>query len=137
MKGFLSRAVASTIARGESRRNRLARWSRWFPSAPAVDDTRFRGQDEAYPRHWRQFPDRWPAVDPDDPAVEEALTEAVEELPDRWREVVRQRDVADREPGTVAEDVGVTPEQERAMLNRARAVLRERLARLVSQRRAR
>lgn len=133
MKGWLSRAVANTALRGEERRNRFARWSRWLPAKPAVDDARFRGTEDLYPRHWREFPDSWPPVDPADPAVRQQLLDAMEELPGTWRGVVEQRDVQNRDPAEVSADLGVTPQQQRAMLNRARAFLRERLAQLLTR----
>ena len=133
MKAWLSRAVANTVVRGEEPKNRFARWSRWFPSAPAVEEARFQGRDDPYPRHWREFPHRWPAVDPADQAVQQRLHDAMDELPGPWREVVRQRDVLRRGTAEVSTARGITAEQERAMLNRARAFLRERLAQLLTR----
>jgi RNA polymerase sigma-70 factor (ECF subfamily) len=128
MKAWLSRAVANTAVRGEEPRNRFARWSRWFPAAPAVDEDRFQDPDDPYPRHWREFPGPWPPVDPAHPSVRRNLRDAIRELPRAWRDVVRQRDVEGRSPAEISRDLGLTVEQQRAMLNRARAVLRERLA---------
>ncbi|WP_020392360.1 RNA polymerase sigma factor [Kribbella catacumbae] len=133
MKGWLSRAVANTALRGEERWNRIARWSRWLPAKPAVDDDKFRGADDPYHRHWREFPDPWRPVDPSDPAVRKRLRDAMEELPQTWKGVVERRDVQDREPAEVSAELGITPEQQRAILNRARAFLRERLAQLLAR----
>jgi DNA-directed RNA polymerase specialized sigma24 family protein len=129
MKGWLARAAANSVLRGEQARNRVARWSRWFPPTPTVDAARFQGADEPYPRHWRRFPRAWPAIDPDDPAVRDTLNSGLDELPRRWRDVVIARDVHGRRAAEVSKEQGVTPAQQRAMLNRARAMLRERLAR--------
>jgi RNA polymerase sigma-70 factor (ECF subfamily) len=129
MKAWLARAAANTVLRGEQPRNRVARWSRWFPTTPTVEASRFQEADEPYPRHWREFPDAWPPVDPADPAVRDALATAIDELPRPWRDVVIARDALNRGAGEVSERQGLTPEQQRAMLNRARARLRERLAR--------
>ena len=128
MKAWLARAAANTVLRGEDARNRIARWSRWWPKTPTVDASRFQGPGEPYPRHWRRFPQAWPELDADDPAVRETLADAIEELPRPWRDVVVARDVEGRTPGETSERQGVTPAQQRAMLNRARARLRERLA---------
>jgi RNA polymerase sigma-70 factor (ECF subfamily) len=133
MKMWLSRAVASTVVRGEEPRNRIARWSRWFPSTPAVDEARFQADGDPYPRHWREFPEPWPPTDPTDPAVRQWLAEAMDELPDSWRDVVRQRDVQGRGAAEVAASLGVADDQEQAILNRARAFLRERLAQLLTR----
>jgi RNA polymerase sigma-70 factor, ECF subfamily len=128
MEAWLARAAANTVLRGEQPRNRLARWSRWFAATPTVDGSRFQGADEPYPRHWRRFPDRWPALDRGDADVRDELVEAIDELPRPWREVLIDRDVLDRDATEIGERRGLTPAQQRAMLNRARAKVRERLA---------
>jgi RNA polymerase sigma-70 factor (ECF subfamily) len=120
--------VANTVLRGEEPRNRLARWSRWFATTPSVDAARFQGDGEPYPRHWRRFPEPWPGIDPGDPEVRAALIEAIGQLPVAWREVLIDRDVLGRDEREIDELRGVTPAQQRAMLNRSRALVRERLA---------
>jgi DNA-directed RNA polymerase specialized sigma24 family protein len=75
------------------------------------------------------LPEPWAIADPADPAVRDALAAAFEELPATWREVVIARDGLGRDPGEVSERLGLTSRQQRAILNRARASLRERLAR--------
>ena len=128
MKAWLARAAANTVLRGEPPRNRLARWSRWFPPTPAVDESRFQGAAEPRPRHWRAFPRAWPAVEPADPTLRDTLAAALDELPRTWRDVVIARDVRGRSAAEVGAQLGVTPEPQRAILNRARARLREQLA---------
>jgi RNA polymerase sigma-70 factor (ECF subfamily) len=128
VKAWLARAAANTVLRGEDSRNRIARWSRWLPGTPTVDASRFQGPGEPHPRHWRRFPQPWPELDADDPAVRETLADAIDELPRPWRDVVVARDVEGRTARETSERQGVTPAQQRAMLNRARARLRERLA---------
>jgi DNA-directed RNA polymerase specialized sigma24 family protein len=61
--------------------------------------------------------------------VQDTLATAIEGLPATWREVVIARDALDREAVDVSEQLGLTLQQQRAILNRARAQLRERLAR--------
>ena len=106
----------------------IGRWTRSFPPAATVDASRFQGPGEPYPRHWRRFPRAWPRVDPDDPAVQQALADALDELPRPWRDVVVARDLQGRTARETSARQGITPAQQRAMLNRARARLRERLA---------
>ena len=113
-KGWLSRALASMALRGEE--------------PPSVDAARFQGPEDPFPGHWREFPARWPRIDPADPAVGARLRAAVGELPGTWQAVVRQRDVRGRPPAELTENLGLTAAQQRAILNRARAFLRERLA---------
>lgn len=89
--------------------------------------SRFQDEDEPFPGHWRSFPDRWPTVDPVAPELQGRLAAAVEELPATWREVVVARDVLGHDEAEVGERLGLTPRQQRAILNLARARLRERL----------
>ncbi len=133
MKAWLSRAVTGTVLRGEDRHNRIARWSRWFPVTPAVDEARFQDADDPYPGHWREFPPPWRHIVETDPTVRHRLAEAVTELPTTWRRVLALRDVQGRSPAEVSAKLEVSREQERALLNRARAFLRERLAQLLSR----
>ena len=85
--------------------------------------------DEPFPGHWRSFPDRWPTVDPADPGVQAALAAVIGELPAAWREVLIARDVLGRDAAEVSERLDLTSGQQRAILNRVRATLRERLDR--------
>jgi len=128
MNGWLSRAVANTTLRGEDARNRIARWSRWFPATPTVDASRFQGPSDPHPRHWREFPETWPSRGAADPTVRTQLRDAMSQLPHTWRRVVQQRDVQGHNPVDVSNDLQLTAAQQRKMLNRARAVLREHLA---------
>lgn len=129
MMGWLGRAAAATALRGEEPRNRFARWTaRWFARTPAVAVARFQGDGEPFPHHWRRFPEPWPTVDPADPGVRAALAAAVEELPATWRAVIIARDALGRDAAEVNARLGLSPRQQRAILNQARARLRERLA---------
>ena len=106
----------------------VTRWARRKEPAPSVDPARFQGEDEPYPRHWREFPADWPPVDPDDPAVAEVLAAGVDELPPLWRSVVIARDGRGESAAQVTAQFGVSESQQRAILNKARAALRQRLA---------
>jgi RNA polymerase sigma-70 factor, ECF subfamily len=132
MKAWLARAAATTVLRGEGR-TRIARWARWFRRASPVPDSAFQGSDEPYPGHWRHWPEPWPPAVAADPAVRERLHEALDELPVMWRAVVHRRDVAGRPSEDVADELGITVEQQRRILTMARAALRDRLADLLSR----
>jgi RNA polymerase sigma-70 factor, ECF subfamily len=126
MKILISRMVANIAARGRARGNRFAWWSRWFPPAPTVDASRFQGDRDPYPDHWKEFPRPWSAGR----VVEsEALRAALAALPDRWRQLVILRDVDGRSPAEAAAATGLTTEQQRDVLNRSRELLREELDR--------
>ncbi len=130
MMRWLARAVANTRLRGEEPRTRFARQpARWFAPTPTVPESRFQGAGEPFPRHWRRFPEPWTTTDPADADVLDTLAAGIDELPATWREVVIARDALGRDPVEVSERLGLTSRQQRAILNRARARLRERLAR--------
>jgi RNA polymerase sigma-70 factor, ECF subfamily len=130
MTGWLARAAANAVLRGEEPRNRFARWTaRWFADAPTVPESRFQDAGEPFPRHWRRFPDPWPMADPAGADVRDTLSAAIDELPATWRAVVVARDALDHDADEVSERLGLTGQQQRMILNRARARLRERLAR--------
>jgi RNA polymerase sigma-70 factor, ECF subfamily len=125
MKISIARMIANLAARGRGLGNRFAWWSRWFPPATTVDPDRFRGAGEPYTDHWKEFPRSWPAGRAVGP---EALKAALAALPDPWRRVVILRDVEGRTPADVSAATGLTTEQQRDVLNRARELIREELS---------
>ena len=126
MKISIARMITNLAARGRALGNRFAWWSRWFPSATTVDADRFQGAGDPYPDHWKEFPRPWPAGRAVEP---EALQAALAALPGLWRRVVILRDVDGRQPAEVSAATGLTAEQQRDVLNRARELLRENLGR--------
>jgi RNA polymerase sigma-70 factor (ECF subfamily) len=125
MKISIARMIANLAARGRGLGNRFAWWSRWFPSATTVDPDRFQGAGDPAPDHWKEFPRPWPAGGALGP---EALKAALAALPDPWRRVVILRDVDGGTPAEVSAATGLTAEQQRDVLNRARELLREELS---------
>jgi RNA polymerase sigma-70 factor (ECF subfamily) len=127
MKGWLARAAASTARHGRARSG-FRWWIRWSPGHADPVDPRFQGSDEPYPRHWRAVPAPWPAGFTDGSAIRERLDRAVQSLPPLWRAVLLARD-GDRRPAEqVAADLGISLAQQRCILNRARAAVRDELA---------
>jgi RNA polymerase sigma-70 factor, ECF subfamily len=126
----IARMIANLTARGRASGNRFAWWGRWFPPAPTVDADRFQGESDPYPDHWREFPRPCRAGQAEGP---EALKSALAALPDPWRRVVILRDVEGRLPAEVSAATGLTAEQQRDVLNRARELLRESLGRASEQ----
>ena len=88
-----------------------------FPPAVTVDADRFQGEDDPYPDHWEVPPGRW-------------LGGPVEltDLPGLWRHVVLMRDVQGQSAAAVESATGLTADQQRAILNKAREILREHQA---------
>ena len=82
------------------------------------------GERDPYPDHWKQFTPPWPAARDVDPV---ALKDALAVLPDPWRRVVILRDVEGRSATEVSAATGLSAEQQRDMLNRARELLREHI----------
>jgi RNA polymerase sigma-70 factor (ECF subfamily) len=129
VKGWLARTLANTRLRAEEPRTRFARQPvRWFAPTPTVPASAFQDADDPYPRHWRRFPAPWRSADPADPDVQHAVAAALAELPTTWREVIIARDGRGQEAVEVSGRLGLSLRQQRAVLNRARARLRERLA---------
>lgn len=119
------------------RKNWLAAvWAHRFRARPVVPDDAFQGAAEPYPGHWRQSPGPWPAAPAGRPGAEvrtpgqqAALDSALARLPELWRRVVTERDAARRDDQQVADNLGLTRGQERDILARARAAVRDRLDR--------
>jgi RNA polymerase sigma-70 factor, ECF subfamily len=98
--------------------------------APAVDPSRFYGRQTRWPGHWREkdgvLPVPWSEVAPDvdDAAKAAYIQAALERLPPNIRQVVILRDA----DGWNAEDVrlalGVSEDDQRELLARARSALR-------------
>jgi RNA polymerase sigma-70 factor (ECF subfamily) len=102
-------------------------------SGPTVDPSRFRGLDDPeWPRHWTVAgtPRHWD-VDPETGVLRaetrEVVTAAVDELPERQRQVVVLRDVHGFESEEVCDLLGLTAENQRVLLHRGRAKVRATL----------
>ena len=94
---------------------------------PTVDPSRFRGDDDPYPGHWRN--DAAPADWGPEPVLLAAefralLEKALAELPERQRAVVELRDVHAFDGEEVCELLDLTPANQRVLLHRGRAKLR-------------
>jgi RNA polymerase sigma-70 factor, ECF subfamily len=119
------------------RKNWLASaWGRGFRAEPLVPDAAFQDASEPYPGHWRRFPEPWPATPAAGPAAavpppwpRAALQAALARLPGPWRRVVAARAAAAGDDQRAAEDLGLTVKQERDLLARARAEVRDQLDR--------
>ncbi|WP_329046006.1 sigma-70 family RNA polymerase sigma factor [Amycolatopsis sp. NBC_01488] len=79
---------------------------------------------------WREVPEPWASPEKTALALEirEVITGVLGELPARQRAVISLRDVADHTAEEVCEILQITAANQRVLLHRARAVVRERLA---------
>ena len=123
--------IALNIARSRRRRER-----RWLPftswgrdpgdsAGPTVDGRRF-DADGA----WKALPDPWSNVPESRLIGTETMGRirgAIDSLPAKQREVIVLRDVAGLEAPEVARLLGITAENERVRLHRARATVRKML----------
>lgn len=92
---------------------------------PTVDPSRF-GLDGA----WRQAPSPWDNIPESTLIGNETLTKvkaAIEALPRKHREVIVMRDVAELDAAEVSQLLGITAENQRVRLHRARAAVRKAL----------
>ena len=99
---------------------------------PAVDPARFRGPDDPFPGHWRSFPTDWRRL-PEERLTSletiELVKTAIEELPEAQRIVITMRDVAGLSSEEVCDSLDITAGNQRVLLHRARARVREALER--------
>ncbi len=99
-------------------------------AGPTVDPDRFRGEDDPWPGHWR---DEAAPADWGPEAVLLAgefrgvLERALADLPERQRVVVELRDVHGLAAEEVCTVLDLTPANQRVLLHRGRARLREAL----------
>jgi RNA polymerase sigma-70 factor, ECF subfamily len=92
---------------------------------PTVDQGRF-GGDGA----WRELPRTWDNIPESSLIGKETLArikEAIDELPPKHREVIVLRDVAQLDAAEVTDLLGISPENQRVRLHRARAAVRKSL----------
>ncbi|WP_246160252.1 RNA polymerase sigma factor [Nocardioides humilatus] len=97
---------------------------------PTVEPDRFRGPEDQYPGGWKVFPVDWPS--PEDAAVEaertQAVTRAIQALPERQQLVITLRDVHGFSGEEVCELLELTQANQRVLLHRARAAVRAAVA---------
>jgi RNA polymerase sigma-70 factor, ECF subfamily len=95
----------------------------------AVDADRFQSEDEAWPGHWATPPRPWQNPDRRALSLEtrERLKKALAELPHRQRLIVALRDVDGLSSGEICSLLGLSRENERVLLHRARSRLRAAL----------
>jgi RNA polymerase sigma-70 factor (ECF subfamily) len=98
-------------------------------TGPTVDPARFRGADDPYPGHWKEFPAAWPSTDTEVERreVRSRIDHAVRGLPQRQRIVITLRDIEGYSSEEVCAILEISAANQRVLLHRARAVVRGRL----------
>ena len=92
---------------------------------PTVDPSRFTAAGD-----WRAVPHQWENIPEETLLGREAMQRvqaAIEKLPPKHREVIVLRDVAELDAGPVSELLGISAENQRVRLHRARAAVRKAL----------
>jgi predicted MFS family arabinose efflux permease len=87
--------------------------------------------DPRWPGHWANPPAAWDAlgVSIDDPEALEQARAAIAEMPPALRQVIVLRDLEGRAPSETRRALDLGPDEERALLNHARGLVRTRLER--------
>jgi RNA polymerase sigma-70 factor (ECF subfamily) len=95
-----------------------------------VDPARFRAADDPYPGHWKEGEE--PSPFPDTPEgsllgneLVDVARRELEKLPDRQRVVVTLRDMLGFESGEVCELLDISIANQRVLLHRGRAAVRQ------------
>ena len=129
-------AFSILVNRARTRGAREARTLAWSAldsrEGPMVED-RFAGSGGEHPSHWTSIdvPSRWDTVPENAALSREALHQldrALSALPPRQRKVVTMRDVWGMTADEVCAALNLSPQNQRVLLHRARAVLRDALA---------
>jgi RNA polymerase sigma-70 factor, ECF subfamily len=95
-------------------------------TGPTVDPARFRGPDDPYQGHWKDFPPQWPSVETEVESrqLQARIEAAVARLPDRQRIVITLRDIEGYSAEEVSAALEVSAANQRVLLHRARAAVR-------------
>jgi len=134
LKTWVYRILVNIAKKRGARERRTIPWTSLLPEGddhgPTVDPARFQGADGDYPGHWRESPTEW--TSPETTALRTefrtVITGALGELPLRQRAVISLRDVDGHSSEEVCQLLQISAANQRVLLHRARAVVRERLA---------
>ena len=129
-------AILGNIGRSRAvREARAVPWSSLGPvddDSPAVEPDRFRGPDDAWPRHWTLLgsPRPWPRSPEEETMAAESrsqIEDGLAQLPERQRTVVTLRDVHGLSSDEVCSILGLSASNQRVLLHRGRSRLRAHL----------
>jgi RNA polymerase sigma-70 factor (ECF subfamily) len=133
LKTWIMRIVTNQARTRGARERRSVPLSALAPQdgEPAVEPSRFRPSDDPmYPGGWMIPPQSWAGLPEERLLAGETLQlvrDAIGRLPPRQQEVILLRDVEGWEPEEVSDALGVTAGNQRVLLHRARAKVRNQL----------
>ena len=134
--------ILLNVARSRGARERRSiPFSSAFPedeAGPTVDPGRFRAPGEQWPGHWASPPRPWDLPESAllSGEVRTRLRAALDTLPPRQRTVVHLRDVQGFDADEVCALLGIEPGNQRVLLHRGRAKLRQVLEDYMDEARA-
>jgi RNA polymerase sigma-70 factor (ECF subfamily) len=106
---------------------------------PAVDPSRFHGDDDRFPHGWASPPTSWEDVPEDRLLSTETLSkveEAIAQLPEMQRLVITLRDIEGWSSQEVCNFLDITETNQRVLLHRARSKVRKALEEYLNEERA-
>jgi RNA polymerase sigma-70 factor (ECF subfamily) len=137
LRTWVYRILVNTAKKRGVRERRTVPWTSLSSydeePGPTVDAAAFRGPTDRYPGGWRTFPTPWPSVTPAQSTESQVLSgevrshlrAALATLPERQRVVVTLRDVLGHTSDEVCEMLDLSVGNQRVLLHRGRARLRE------------
>jgi RNA polymerase sigma-70 factor (ECF subfamily) len=137
LKTWLFRILLNTAKKRGGRERRSIPFSATWrpdPGEPAVDPSRFRGDDDRWPGHWLESPPDWDTLPEQKLLSDETLRHvqaAIRDLPPAQREVITLRDVDGWSSREVCNVLGLTETNQRVLLHRARSKVRRAVERYV------
>jgi RNA polymerase sigma-70 factor, ECF subfamily len=132
LRTWIVRIVANIARTRGAREARSVPLSSLAPEGDeaAVDPDRFRGSDDAFPGHWRQYPSDWQALPEQSLFGRETLElvmAVVRELPPAQQQVITLRDITGCSAEEVCEALQISAGNQRVLLHRARSRVRSAL----------
>jgi RNA polymerase sigma-70 factor (ECF subfamily) len=129
LKTWIFRILVNRAQTRGARDRRVVPFSSLAPEDqdPAVDPERFLPPGHPVAGYWSTIPNRFFELPEDRLLADEAkglIAEAIAGLPDRQRRVIELRDVEGWESEEVCESLGLSPENQRVLLHRARSTVR-------------
>jgi RNA polymerase sigma-70 factor, ECF subfamily len=130
LRTWVLRIVANIAKSWGEREHRVTPFSSAsFGEGPTVGPERFNSPGEPEAGAWRALPASWPALPEGEVLSAEALAvvhQALSDLPDAQRAVIALRDLDGYGASEVCEALGLTEGNQRVLLHRARAAVRQR-----------
>lgn len=104
---------------------------------PTVDPSRFGGAGSADPGYWITYPNSWDQVPEEQllsDEVRQIIQTAINMLPAMQKQVITLRDVEDFDAEQACSMLGITDSNQRVLLHRARAAVRQQVERYLDER---